>query len=147
MSTVVINLRRSREEMDIKQYEIANYFKVHSSTISGWETDKDPIPLRRLIKYANHYNLSLDYLFGLVPKNVEYYPIELNLEKFSQNLRKLRRRNGMTQKEVAKRLNTSQAAYSHYETSLYLIPTSFLANLTKIYDSFSIDELFGRVLK
>ena len=33
--------------------------------VSGWETGKDTIPLKRLIKYANHYNLSLDYLFGL----------------------------------------------------------------------------------
>lgn len=50
----------------------------------------------------------------------------------------------MTQIEVATRLNTTQAAYSHYENGIYMIPTTFLYGLTKIYKSFSIDELFNR---
>lgn len=45
---------------------------------------------------------------------------------------------------VAKKLNTSQGAYSHYENATNAIPTAFIYNLTKIYKPFSIDELFGR---
>lgn len=50
----------------------------------------------------------------------------------------------MTQEEVANKINTSQAAYAHYENNVNLIPTTFLYNLTQIYKPFSIDNLFGR---
>ena len=46
--------------------------------------------------------------------------------------------------ELAKKMNTHQASYSHYENATNLIPTVFLYNLTEIYKPFSIDELFGR---
>ena len=41
-------------------------------------------------------------------------------------------------------LNTSSSAYAHYENARYLIPTSFLYNLSYIYKNFSIDEVLGR---
>ena len=53
-------------------------------------------------------------------------------------------KNKLTQNDVAKSLNTNQATYAHYEDAIYLIPTTFLYNLTKIYKTFSIDELLGR---
>ena len=77
-------------------------------------------------------------------KNKKYNPIELDLDYLAQALTKLRLDNKLTQNDVAKKLNTSQAAYSHYETATNIIPTSFIFGLTKIYKPFSIDELFGR---
>ena len=141
---VVKNLRASREDMDLTQKDVADLLKLHFSTVSGWETGKDTIPIEHLIEYANKYSLSLDYLFGLITTNEKYYPIELDLFQLAHNLAELRSKNKYTQEMVAQKLNTSQSAYSHYETALYVIPTSFIFGLTKIYDSFSIDELFGR---
>lgn len=90
---IIKNLRMSRENMDLKQIEIAEFHNVNFSTVSGWETGKDTIPLRRLIKYANHYNFSLDYLFGLEKYNdTSYLPLEINLDiiskKFKNNKKK-----------------------------------------------------------
>ena len=141
---ILNNFKESREILDIKQKDIAEFFNINYSTVSGWETGKDTIPIRRLIEYANHYNFSLDYLFGLTRVNKEYYPITINIEQVAKNLRLLRKQNQMTQEEVAKKINTSQAAYAHYENNVNLIPTAFLYNLTQIYNSFSIDNLFGR---
>ena len=142
---IVKNFKESREILDIKQKEIAEYFKVNFSTVSGWETGKDTIPLRRLIEYANHYNYSLDYLFGLTRNNNNKYPpLEIDLELIASNLRKLRKKHNFTQEEVAKKLNTTQASYAHYELAQNLIPTAFLYNLTRIYKPFSIDQLLGR---
>ena len=130
---------------DLKQKDIAEYFDVNYSTISGWETGKDTIPLRRLVEYANHYKFSLDYLFGITKHNdSNYNDLYIDLEIIATNLRTLRKRNGMTQDEVAKKINTSQANYAHYETAVNLIPTTFLYNLTTIYKPFSIDALLGR---
>lgn len=141
---IVKNFKESREILDIKQKDIAEHFNVNFSTVSGWETGKDTIPLKRLIQYANYYNYSLDYLFGLTKNNNKYLPLEIDLEIIASNLRKLRKKHNFTQEEVAKKLNTTQASYAHYELAQILIPTAFLYNLTKIYKPFSIDQLLGR---
>ena len=141
---ILKNFKESREILDIKQKDIAEFFNINFSTVSGWETGKDTIPIRRLIEYAKHYKFSLDYLFGLTKVNKEYFPITINIEQVAKNLRLLRKQNQMTQEEVANRINTSQAAYAHYENNVNLIPTTFLYNLTQIYKPFSIDNLFGR---
>ena len=141
---IIKNFKESRELLDIKQKDIADVLKVNFTTVSGWETGKDTIPLRRLIQYANYYNYSLDYLFGITKINDPYEPLTIDLEKIAKNLRLLRKQNKMTQVQVAQKINTTQASYAHYENAINLIPTVFLYNLTKIYPYFSIDELLGR---
>ena len=84
---ILKNFKESREIIDIKQKDIAEFFNINFSTVSGWETGKDTIPIRRLIEYANHYNFSLDYLFGLTRINKEYYPVTIDIEHVAKNLR------------------------------------------------------------
>lgn len=142
---IVKNFKESRELLDLKQKDIAEEFNVNFTTVSGWETGKDTIPLERLVSYANRYNYSLDYLFGITRDNIEQYaPLVLDLEIIAKNLRTIRKKNNLTQEQVAKKINTTQAAYAHYENAINLIPTAFLYNLTEIYKPFSIDKLLGR---
>lgn len=141
---VIKNFKYSREELDLKQKDIAELFNVHFSTVSGWETGKDTIPIERLVDYANHYNYSLDYLFGITKSNESYAPLKLDLNVIAKNLRKIRKKNSLTQEQLAKKMNTTQASYSHYENATNMIPTIFLYNLTRIYKPFSIDALLGR---
>ncbi len=145
---IVENLKNTREELELKQKDVAKFLGIHLSTVSGWETGKDTIPIRKLIMYANQYCLSLDYLFGLIANNEEYNKLNLNLEVLAKNLTELRLTNKYTQMYIANKLNTNQSTYSHYENALNIIPTSFLYGLTKIYGkSLSIDKLFGREKK
>lgn len=142
------NFKKSRENLDLKQKDIAKILGVNFSTVSGWETGKDTIPLARLINYANYYNYSLDYLFGLTKhNNPNYLPLTPDLKEISKNLRLIRKKNNLTQLQVAEKINTTQASYAHYENEHNLIPTTFLFNLTKIYKPFSIDQLLGRKQK
>lgn len=142
---IIKNLRESRELIDKKQKDIAKLMKVNFTTVSGWETGKDTIPLKRLIEYANYFNYSLDYLFGLTRTNdTNYLPLTIKLDLIAKNLKLLRKKHNLTQADVAKKINTTQASYAHYENAINLIPTTFLYNLTLIYSPFSIDELLGR---
>ena len=141
---IVQNFKYSREEQDLKQKDIAKLFGVHFTTVSGWETGKDTIPIERLVEYANHFNYSLDYLFGLTKHNENYLPLNLDLDVIAKNLRFIRKKNNLTQEQLAKKMSTTQASYSHYENATNMIPTVFLYNLTKIYKPFSIDILLGR---
>ena len=83
---IIKNLRESREILDIKQKDVADLFSVNFTTVSGWETGKDTIPLKRLIEYANHFNYSLDYLFGITRYNdSSYLTLEIDLD-FQENV-------------------------------------------------------------
>ena len=142
---IVNKFKAIREyELNMTQIELAKILGVHSSTIFWWENRKDLISIKRLIEFANLFNYSLDYIFGLVPKNVLFDKIYVDLPSLAKNLKTLRIMNNMTQEQVAKKLNTNQNNYTHYETGINIIPTSFLYDLTKIYKPFSIDELFDR---
>lgn len=141
---IVEKLRESRESLDIKQKDIAELFKVHFTTVSGWENGNDTIPLARLIIYANHFNFSLDYLYGLTKHNLLYDKIVFNLDNISKNLKALRKANNITQRELCKRLNIADSTYSDYENGKRLISTTTLYALTTIYKPFSIDAIFDR---
>lgn len=141
---IIKRLKYTRESMDLKQKELTTLFNVKQSTISGWETGKDTIPLKQLIKYANKYKLSLDYLFGLKDYNESYEPLQIDLKVIGRNLRVIRKQNEKTQQDIANILNTNASGYAHYENARYLIPTTFIYNLSLIYKNFSIDKILGR---
>ena len=144
---IVKNFKYTRESLDLKQKDLVSILNVKASTISGWETGKDKIPLKHLIKYANTYNLSLDYLFGISETNKEYYPLTIDLKLIGKNLRIIRKQNNKTQQDIAKIINTSPSGYAHYENGRNLIPTTFLFNLSLIYKDFSFDKILGRTIK
>lgn len=141
---IIKNLRHSRDLLELKQKDLTTLFGVTSSTISGWETGKDTMPLKQLIKYANKYNFSLDYLLGIKDYNENYLPLEINLKTIGNNLRTMRKQHHKTQQEIADVINTSASGYAHYENARNLIPTSFLYNLSYIYEDISIDKILGR---
>ncbi len=53
-----------REDSDKKQLELAKYLNVDQSTYSDYERGAINIPIEQLIKIADFYSVSLDYLVG-----------------------------------------------------------------------------------
>ena len=56
------NLKAIREDRDIKQKAIAAYLNVSQNTYSQYETGVISITAEVLIKLADYYNVSIDYL-------------------------------------------------------------------------------------
>ncbi len=56
------NLRGIREDNDIKQKDIAKYLNVSQNTYSQYETGIIALTAEVLIKLADYYNVSIDYL-------------------------------------------------------------------------------------
>ena len=56
------NLRNLREDKDIKQKDIAAYLNVSQNTYSQYETGVISLTAEILIKLANYYNVSIDFL-------------------------------------------------------------------------------------
>lgn len=57
-------IRALREDNDLTQVFIARYLNIAQNTYSQYESNKREIPLNILIKLANYYDCSLDYLVG-----------------------------------------------------------------------------------
>ena len=53
-----------REDSDKKQWEIAEYLGIQQTVYSRYERGYQTIPLQHLIKLADIYNVSLDFLCG-----------------------------------------------------------------------------------
>lgn len=142
---IVPNFKNSREYiLGITQKELARLLNKKRSTIAGWENGIDTIPLIELIKYANMFNFSLDYLFGLSKNIYNKNKIIFDNEVLSNKLKTLRIKNNFKEEDIANLLGTTQPNYSHYETGTNIIKTTYLYSLLKYYKPFSIDELFGR---
>ncbi len=56
------NLRALREDRDIKQRELAQFLNVSQNTYSQYETGVISLTAEVLIKLADYYDVSIDYL-------------------------------------------------------------------------------------
>jgi len=57
-------MRDMREDNDLTQKKIAEYLMCGQSLYSKYERGEREIPLSLLIKLADYYDVSLDYLVG-----------------------------------------------------------------------------------
>lgn len=58
-STTLKNLRESR---NVTQDQLAKYLKVSRPTVAGYETKSRQPDFERLVKLANYFDVSIDYL-------------------------------------------------------------------------------------
>lgn len=59
-------LKDLREDADKSQEEIAKVIGTSQSYYAQYESGKRAIPFERMITLAKYYNISLDYLAGLI---------------------------------------------------------------------------------
>ncbi len=57
-------LKDLREDNDLMQKEVAAILGIDQRVYSNYETGKREIPTRFLIKLADFYNTSVDYILG-----------------------------------------------------------------------------------
>lgn len=61
----MIRLRALRQEQNISMKQLGDIVGVAESTISLYETEKRKVDTDMLIKFANYFNVSTDYLLGV----------------------------------------------------------------------------------
>ena len=126
------NLKEARENLEMTQKELGYVFGVHETTVSGWETGKDNIPLTKLVRFCNLYNYSLDFTVGFDRKNKQYNTqIKLDKKKIGSKLKIIRKKLNLTQQQIADECGISQTTYSNYELGINLINTLTLYTICK----------------
>ena len=87
--TIFCNLRK---EKNLSQLDIAKKTGFAKTTICAWEKGRAQPSLDTLVKLANIFNCSVDYLlgredeFGIIQSNSELAPVETQLLSLFRNL-------------------------------------------------------------
>ena len=66
-------LKDIREDNDKTQKEIAAYLNMDQSNYAKYENGKNMMGIDKYIKLAKYYNISLDYLAGIVDSPRKLY--------------------------------------------------------------------------
>jgi len=59
-----LKIKDLREDRDITQKEVAGFLMCDQSLYSKYEREEREIPLRLIIKLAEYFDVSIDYLVG-----------------------------------------------------------------------------------
>lgn len=59
-------LRDLREDSDLTQNQLVDMLHMHKTTYTNYEQGKREIPFSLAIRLAEFYNVSLDYIAGLI---------------------------------------------------------------------------------
>ena len=72
MISVYNRLKDLREDADLNQTQIAKYLGMSQTGYSKYETGENDIPTQILIKLAQYYKTSTDYILGLSDNKTPY---------------------------------------------------------------------------
>ena len=56
-------LKDLREDHDLRQKDVANFLGIQQTVYSRYERGFQNIPLEHLVKLADYYRVTLDYIF------------------------------------------------------------------------------------
>ena len=78
-----IRLKDLREDKDLTQSKIAEDLGLYTTTYARYERGEQEIPLFIAVAIARYYNVSLDYIAGLVstPKTLDGSPYTVKKPK------------------------------------------------------------------
>jgi transcriptional regulator with XRE-family HTH domain len=135
MSVFAEQLKTLRKINGLTQKELAEKLKIKQNSHSDWENGKSEPNIEMLVRIADYFDVSLDYLLGGKMKNIT--------EEFSLCLKKLRMKRKLSQKQIAEELKISQQQYSKWEGGIITPNAETLVRLADYFDV-SVDYLLGR---
>ena len=67
-----MRLREVREGCSVTQKTVAEYLHIGQNTYSQYETGQRQLPVDVLIKLANYFKVSADYILGITDEEKPY---------------------------------------------------------------------------
>lgn len=104
-------IKNVREDRDLKQKDIAAILGVNQQYYSKYETGEYEIPTRHIVTLCKHYNLSADYLLGLIDYEIPIGNIEnqdVNVKNLSKIIESLNYKNKLSVKEYIDLIKTKE---------------------------------------
>ena len=133
-------LRDLREDKDLNQTQVATVLGMSQTGYSKYETGENDIPTQVLLRLADFYGVSVDYLLGRDETPAAQPP---RGRSGRLQLAALRREHGMTQAQAAAMLGCSTSLYARYERGERPLPLPLAVKLADLY-VVTLDRLAGR---
>ena len=74
-------IKKLRDEKNISQFELSEFLGISQQALSKWENEKTEPDNDSLVKLANYFNVSTDYLLGNSESKKIDTPYDDELEK------------------------------------------------------------------
>ena len=92
MDIIKNRLRDLREDLDLRQIDVAKATGIDQKTLSNYETGKTNPDSYSLIKLADFYQVTIDYLLGYSTSNIKSDKDIINkLDKIEKEINELKR--------------------------------------------------------
>lgn len=92
MKTIKNKIRDLREDMDLRQIDVANATGIDQKTLSNYETGKTNPDSYAIIKLADFFEVSADYLLGISSSNIlTNKDVVSKLEQIENEIRDLKK--------------------------------------------------------
>lgn len=92
MKTIKNRIRDLREDRDLRQIDVADATGIDQKTLSNYETGKTNLDSYSIMKLADFFKVSTDYLLGYSDLNIlNKKDILKRLEKIEDDIRVLRK--------------------------------------------------------
>lgn len=136
-----------RKEKGLTQVELSKIFNIDQTTVSKWELEKAIPDTAMLIKLAEFYDVSTDYLLSrsnyYYPDNIEKFDDKAELSNVQNRLRELRKAKNLTIANTAENLEIPFETYRSYEIGQRQADYDTLFKFAD-YFGVSVDYLLGR---
>lgn len=130
----ITELRKSK---GLSQDEIAKQLDMAQSTYAGYEAANRKIPMDILLKFADYFHVSTDFLFG---KTTHQKILESD-NVLGKRVVEAREQLGMTQKELAAKTHLSERKIHEIENGMH-ITTITVAILSELATALNVQRSF-----
>lgn len=89
----MIKLKELRELKNITQKDLSEQLELSRTSYNGYEKGKVEPDIQTLIKFADYYDVSLDYLCGRKTRAIQLPPLSEEQKKIMQMIIALNREN------------------------------------------------------
>ena len=91
MKNIKNRIRDLREDLDLRQIDVANATGIDQKTLSNYETGKTNPDSYSIIKLADFFKVSTDYLLGISEINIKSNSDIITLKNIEKQIDEIKR--------------------------------------------------------